>query len=118
MKALVVVTSGALLCGCVSITNMEEQCAGYRNVFLAGAGLEKSKELQRTLSPEEWEAARDGRVYVGMSEAGARCAWGEPDAVSRSSYGATQYVYERDGVPWGYVYIEDAVVVDWSTQQL
>lgn len=55
------------------------------------------------------------KVEVGMTAAGVRFSWGEPDDINRSGIGADQWIYERGGFDRDYVYVDDGKVVNWQT---
>lgn len=59
----------------------------------------KIDEILLARNPDwDWPEINIGKIWVGMSDAQAVCAWGEPTRINRSGsqYGASeQWVYQR-----------------------
>ncbi|HFD86516.1 MAG TPA: hypothetical protein ENJ35_02445 [Gammaproteobacteria bacterium] len=70
----------------------------------------KLDEILWARTPDwDWPTINMGKVWIGMSDAQAVCAWGEPTRINRSvnRYGASeQWVYQRGTVNTQYLYFE------------
>ncbi len=65
----------------------------------------------------DWPKINMGKIWVGMSDAQAVCAWGEPTRINRSGsqYGASeQWVYQRGSVSTQNLYFEDKKLVAFN----
>lgn len=64
------------------------------------------------ITAREIEAARQGKVFIGMSQTGAACSWGPPYDINRTtfSFGVHEqwvYVSGQYNIPRNFLYFED-----------
>jgi hypothetical protein len=58
--------------------------------------------------------ARRNKVGIGMTEKQAERAWGRPTKINRSSHGADQWVYQREGAAGQYLYFKNGLLTAWN----
>lgn len=66
-------------------------------------------------SQEIRKAIIEKRVFVGMTGKDARRSWGSPSTINRSSYGDSQWVYDRGPGSTQYLYVDhNDCVTAWN----
>lgn len=127
MSLMVVIGATTLLTGCegspVDLAGREDLSTA-RTVDLCFAAdfsgvnsperVRLLEEVRRRgeITDRELEAARQGKVFIGMSQTGAMCAWGPPDDINRTtfSFGVHEqwvYVAGQYDIPSNFLYFED-----------
>ena len=73
----------------------------------------ESVMIQQGMTERELNSARQRKVFIGMSAAGATASWGRPNDINRttSQYGSReQWVYSGHNHESNYLYFENGVL--------
>ena len=94
-----------------------EAAADAPQYFREDARLYIIDELERreAIAPNAAAAAREKKIYVGMTKCSLLASWGRPTTINRSSYGPAQWVYRtRRDTQYVYVNERTGMVKAWS----
>lgn len=97
-------------------------CAAYGDAQGAGSGAVKGEIMRRgLLTDQEWQAAAERRIFVGMTACGLLAARGDPrpagsiDRLGMRTGPYLQWVYRAgDGTPPLYIYTDNGRIIGWQ----